>query len=808
MKKMLSLVPLFLLISIGLFGSDIAGIVVDRHGNPIMNVNIEVQNLTTGYSRTFITKKYGGFLADNIPAGIYRLKIHRIGYVDTTVVVNLKDEKVLKIKLREKIFRMKPLVIHSDMAKMFKTPVTFSDIKYNKIATRYSTEEIPVVLKMEPGINVYSDDAIGVGYSYLSLRGFDQSRIAVLFNGVPLNDAESNEVFWIDYPDFLENVKEIQIHRGVSSVLNATGAIGGVINIITKDYGGAPMWKLNTSYGSYNTYKQSISYNSGMINNKMAFYSRFSRITSDGYRENSWSKIWSYFIGGKYYYDKGNLTLNIYGGPENVHLAYYGIDRAHLNGEVSGDIYKDRKYNPITYPHAEDVFNQPHYELISNHILNKNVGIKNIVSLYTGSGYYKQYKSNVHLYEYYMPDIICGNDTITRSDIVRKRMVNEYDLFWIPRISVKHTFGELLLSGFVREHYGHHRGDVVWAEHYPDSIGPDWTYYDYNAKKEQFKFTISENMKPTKKISILTALEGEYSNLKYYGDTIKTQVKFSVPVYAINPKIGINYNFSDFVGLYTSFGMSSRMPGLDNYYDADHPYWSYPLFKDTLNFKEPYIKPEHLKDYELGLNIKYGNLIESKIDIYYMDFNNELVYNGQLDDNGVPIVGNAKRSFHSGIEFSNKFNFSKNFGMIFNGSYNYNKLVDYMSYTMDWNTYTVDSVDLSGNRPGGSPEFIVFGALNYRIKGFELEISDRFVGKQFLDNSMTDSLSISPYNVIGANLNYTAHNIGPFNKIVLSFNANNIFNKLTAVGGYVDNGTPYFFPNAPRNFNLNLKIYL
>ena len=807
MKRILLFLTLFLA-SLGLFAGDVAGIIIDKNGNPIVSVNVKIQNLDTGFSGMFLTSKYGGFLADNMSDGVYSLSIHRMGYSDTTLVINLKGEKTIKIKLREKIYRMKPLVIHPNMAELFKTPVTFSDIKYKKIVPRYSTQEIPVILKSEPGINVYSDDALGVGYSYLSLRGFDQSRIAVLFNGIPLNDAESNEVFWIDYPDFLENVKEIQIHRGVSNALNTTGAIGGVINVITKDYGERPQWKLSGSYGSFNTYKEGVSYNSGMLNNKMAFYSRFSRITSDGYRENSWSKIWSYFIGGTYYYSGGNLTLNIYGGPENVHLAYYGIDRAHLLGDVTGDISKDRRFNPIAYPNAEDVFNQPHYELISNHTVNDRTILKNTFSLYTGSGYYKQFKSNAGLAEYYLPDIINGTDTITKTDLIRKRMVDEYDLFWIPQIFVKHRFGELTLSGYFRFHKGHHRGDVIWAEHYPDSIGPDWTYYYYDAKKEQAKFTISENTKFIDKISVLTAVEGEYSDLVYYNDTIKSGLQFSVPVFSVNPKIGINYNINDFSAVYANFGMSSRMPGLDNYYDADHPYWSTPLFKDTINYKNPYIKPENLKDYELGLNIKYGKYIESKIDIYYMDFKNELVYNGQLDDNGVPIVGNAKRSFHSGIEFSNRFNLNRNLGFILNGSYNYDKLVDYTAYTIDWNSYVVDSTNLSGNRAGGFPIYIVYGAMDYSFGGLKLELNDRLVGKQYLDNTMTDSLSIALHNVLGANLTYTVNNMWIFNKAEVSINLNNILNKLNAVNGYVDGHTPYFFPNAPRNFNLNLRLYL
>ena len=807
MKKTLTFLSLFFIV-IGLFGGDIAGIVVDKNENPLANVNVMIQNLNTGYSKMFLTTTYGGFLATGLPKGLYRLKIHRMGFIDTTIVINLINEKTIKIKLKDKTFRMKPFVIRPEIAKSFETPVTFSAIKYGRMEAKYFTEEIPVVLKTEPGMNVYSDDGLGVGYSYLSLRGFDQSRIAVLFNGIPLNDAETNEVFWIDYPDFLENVREIQIHRGVSNVMNATGAIGGVIDIITKDYNSVPQWKLNVSYGSFDTYKQSISYNSGMINNKMAFYSRFSRITSDGYRENSWSRIWSYFLGGTYYYSKGNITLNLYGGPENVHLAYYGIDKLHLDGLVSGDIYKDRRFNPITYPNAEDVFNQPHYELIENHTFSDKITMKNTVSLYTGSGYYKQFKSNAYLCEYYMPDIVSGNDTISRTDLIRKRMVDEYDLFWIPTLSIKHKWGELNLSGYIREHRGHHQGDVIWAENYPDSLGPDWTYYYYDAEKQQIKFNFSENTKPMEKMSILTAIETEYSKLRYYNDTVKNNITFSVPLFFVNPKIGINYNINKFIGIYTSFGMASRMPGLDNYYDADHSYWSYPLFKDTINFKNPYIKPEQLKDYELGLNIAYGRYLESKADIYYMDFHNELVYNGQLDDNGVPIVGNAKRSFHSGIEFSNKINLNKCIGFIINGSYNYNKLVNYMSYTYDWNTYTADSVDLSGNREGGFPEFILYGAVKYTGSNFKIEINDRFVGKQFLDNSESDSLAIAPYNLIGANLSYVIHNVGIFNKAEVSFNAHNIFNKLTAVNGYVDSGIPYFFPNTPRNLNVNLKLYI
>ena len=800
--KRLIIIYLALLLSVSyLFSGDIAGVIIDKNQNPIKSVNISIENTYTGKIRNYISTKHGGFISQNITNGLYSIMIHRIGYEDTTIVVRvLDDEKILKIVLREKVIILKPYIKRANFAEIFETPITFSDIRYKDFNMRYFTEELPVILQMEPGINFYSDDGIGVGYSYISLRGFNQQRIAVLINGVPLNDAESNEVFWVDYADFLDNVERIQIHRGVSNALVGYGGIGGLINIVTKDYSEEPQWKTEGVFGSFGTLKYNVSYNSGMIANKFAFYSRFSRIKSNGYRNDSWSDIWSYFIGGTYYYNKGNITLNLYGGPENVHLAYNGITREYLEGDITGDIFNDRRFNPIDYKDAVDYFNQPHYELISNHLIDKNIGIKNTVSLYTGSGYYKQFKNNVHLYEYYLPDIITGNDTIARSDIIRKRMVNEYDVFWLPEFSLNHILGELIIAGNVRYHFANHKGDVIWAEHYPDNIGPDWTYYNYDVTKDHYKLVLSEKTKIGDKFILLTAAEMEYLKYHYFADSIKTNIDFNVPTVFANPKVGVNYNINKIFGLYFSFGMASRMPGLDNYYDADHPYWSYPLFKDTMNFTDPYIKPERLNDYEFGVNIVYGQYIESKINLYYMDFKNELVYNGQLDDNGVPIVGNAKKSFHSGIEISNRINIFKHLDIILNGSYNYNKLIDYMGYTMDWNTYTADSVDLSGNLAGGFPICLFFGSIKYNINNFSIEIMDRLTGKQYIGNTMDENTAIRPYNIVNTNLSYM------YKCFELSANVNNIFNTLTATNGYMDEGTAYYFPNAIRNYNVKLRI--
>jgi iron complex outermembrane receptor protein len=399
-----------------------------------------------------------------------------------------------------------------------------------------------------------------------------------------------------------------------------------------------------------------------------------------------------------------------------------------------------------------------------------------------------------------LPDIIAGNDTITRSDIIRKRMVNEYDVFWLPEFSLNHILGELIIAGNVRYHFANHKGDVIWAEHYPDNIGPDWTYYNYNVTKDHYKLVLSEKTKIGNKFILLTAVEVEYLKYHYFADSMKTNVDFNVPAVFVNPKAGVNYNINKFMGLYFSFGMASRMPGLDNYYDADHPYWSYPIFKDTINFTDPYIKPERLNDYEFGVNIVYGQHIESKINLYYMDFKNELVYSGQLDDNGVPIVGNAKKSFHSGIEIANRINISKHLDITLNGSYNYNKLIDYIGYTMDWNTYTADSIDLSGNLAGGFPICLFFGSVRYNINNFSIEIMDRLVGKQYIDNTMDENTAIRPYNIVNANLSYM------YKCFELSANVNNIFNTLTATNGYMDEGTAYYFPNAIRNYNVKLRI--
>jgi len=338
----------------------LSGIVRDAEtGAPVTAAVIHLDNTPHGT----LADENGAFTLSGLPAGRHIVTVGLIGYRLHKQRVTLGDEPLsLLIALRPEVLPGQTVVVTASRVKDRETPVTFTNLPREEIARTYSVQDVPVLLQSLPSIHAYSDAGNGVGYSYLSVRGFSQKRVNVLINGIPQNGPTSHEVYWVDLPDVLSNVQDIQVQRGVGSSLYGSSAIGGSINVITTNFNPERSVTAFAGAGSYGTRKLSVAFNSGLVDDSYAMFGRFSRITSDGYREQSWSDLWSYFLGVRRFDPSMTTTLLVYGGPEKTHLAYNGVTRAYLEGTVTGNARADRRYNPLTYENEIDTFNQPHYE--------------------------------------------------------------------------------------------------------------------------------------------------------------------------------------------------------------------------------------------------------------------------------------------------------------------------------------------------------------------------------------------------------------------------------------------------------------
>ncbi|MEO8666567.1 MAG: TonB-dependent receptor, partial [Ignavibacteria bacterium] len=520
------------------------------------------------------------------------------------------------------------------------TPVTFENIKRAEIERKYWMQDLPMFLNGYTSINSYSESGGSMGYSYLSLRGFDQRRISIMINGVPQNDPEDHQVYWVDISDLTASVEEIQIQRGIGTALYGSSSIGGVINVKTIDIFKRKFVNLSGGYGDYNSKRFSLEYSTGMVDNGFGFYGKFTKTKTDGYRDLSWSDHWSYFLSaGKMIGKNSTLKLNFYGSPIKNHLAYLGVDKAYLDGKITGDKYADRKFNYLTYPDETDNYFQPHYEFVHNIQASKDIFISNTVSYIRGEGFFNTSFPVSYGYDlsYFRLSPFHVSDTTTfdplyyrrnpdgsfyfdpvkgyeidRSNIVAKLTVNNNTFGWFPKVQIKHSRekGTLVAGAELRYHKSDHFGEVTFGDALPQGTPPDHQYYFYNGGKRTYSVYANEIYSVTKKLNAMMGLQYVHHRYNLSNDKFKPY-DFSVRYDFLTPRAGLNYNFDERLSAFVNFSIAKKEPRLKDIYDAENPD-SRPNFRiiDTTKgiYEDPLIKPEEMFDYEAGIGYKSNTI--------------------------------------------------------------------------------------------------------------------------------------------------------------------------------------------------------
>ncbi|HEY5125481.1 MAG TPA: TonB-dependent receptor [Ignavibacteria bacterium] len=749
-------------------------------------------------------------------------------------------------------------------------PINLEIIKRESIEKRYWMQDLPMFLNGSTNINAYSESGASVGYSYLTIRGFDQRRISVLLNGTPQNDALEHQVYWVELSDITSSVENIQIQRSVSTALFGTSGIGGVINLQTVDFFKNKFLNLNAGYGAYNSKRFSLEYSSGLTKSGFGFYGKFSKTNTDGYRNLSWSDHWSYFLsGGKLFGQNSVIKLNIYGSPIKNHLAYYGITKDYLDGKVTGDESNDRRYNPLEYPDEKDNFFQPHFELIYNLQAAKDLFISNTFNYVRRDGYYinnypvsRGYDySHFRIPTFYAADTFSYNINyylrnsyghlvyltgkgypIVRSDLATKLKINGNDFGWYPKILLKHTgdIGNLLIGGEFRLHNSEHSGEIVSATTLPPGIPENYKYYSYNGKKSTFSVYLNEFTNIEKKLSGMIGIQLTYHKYKI-DDIAYTPYNFNVDYKFLTSRIGMNYNFNNYFRAFMNVSIARREPGLSDIYDGSNV-TAKPNFAvvDTINgiYSEPLITYEEMKDYELGFGYA-GDLMKANLNLYWMDYTNEIVSNGQLDNFGQPLTWNAGKSVHRGIELEFEYNLlAKNHnGVTYknpfltlsgNLSLSDNYFEKYLEKKLIDSLGNIYGSDYSGNQILLNPQIIGNLSLNFNSDyGINAYLTVQYIGKQYLDNSQNEEKNpeaklvpgyvnkvINPYTVFNAGVSLDLIPILKsdklnkfFKSLETSLKINNILNNFyEATGGINNAGAPIWIPAAERNIFFNLKV--
>ncbi|MCX8011258.1 MAG: TonB-dependent receptor [Ignavibacteria bacterium] len=816
------------------FAQTIKGRVIELNSNnPLSNALVYVHK-TNIFTSTDDAGEFKLNLVEVTEQSV-SLKISLIGYIEETVQIEREDfEKFIIVKLKPKILLSQTIFVDAVVANPEYSALTFNNLSQNEIKQRYTVQDIPQFLSEYPSITSYSENGNGIGYNYINIRGFDQRRISVMINGIPQNDPEDHNVYWVDFPDILESSNNIQIQRGVSSNLIGAPSIGGSINIITSTFSNNREITLKSGIGSYNTRKLMASFSSGLLERKYALSARLSEIKSTGYRENSWVNFFSYFFSVIRFDEKMTNQINIYGAPIEDGLAYTGLPKfaikdKQLRRKNFSDWYSANDSLTFTVQRRSvetENFNQPHLELLSEYRFNDDLTFNSTLFGVWGKGFFD--------YDAYWADSsylrLTSNYGFKLKSNISNALLRAYvdnkQYGWMPKISYKTSVGEFISGLELRLHNSIHWGSVWWAEGLPSGIDQNYRYYEYKGSKNIFSGFLVYRNQFFNNLNLSLESQLVHNRTRLYDEKYLNN-DFTIKNTFFNPKVGVNYRFSENFSIYSYWAMVSREPRLKNYYDAaESSGGAEPQFEVKPNgdfdFSKPLVKPERMNNFEFGLNYRFEDLLV-RMNLYLMNFKDEIVKKGQLDRFGQPITGNVEKTIHKGVEFELDYKFLKYFNFYSNFSVSKNTIdkgVTYIKYRPSpGSSKIVKGIDISGNPISNFPSVIANFRFSYQSHNMLASLSGQYVGKQYTDiygDKLKDYLSSYPkfidyndnvvpeYFVFNFDLKYDFVDVLSVKKVSLILRVNNIFDRLFATYGIGKE----FFPAAERNFYAGFEINL
>ena len=668
-----------------------------------------------------------------------------------------------------------------------RSAMAYSELNKQKISEQNLGQDLPYLLNQQPSVVTTSDAGTGVGYTGIRIRGSDATRVNVTINGVPVNDAESQGAYWVDLPDIASSIDNIQLQRGVGTSTNGAGAFGGSLNIQTTKLNPKAYGEYNVSYGSFHTLKNTVNAGSGLIDEKFAVDARLSKISSDGFIDRGSSDLKSYYLSGGYYGKSNIVKFITFSGLEETFQAWNGIPEARLKGDTKGmedyinRNYLDaedadnlrnansRTYNQFLYPNQVDHYQQDYYQLHYSHEFNSNWNSHLALHYTKGKGYYEEYKKGEALRKYGLNDVILNSDTITATNLVRRRWLDNDFYGTIFSLNYNnHKKLSALLGGAWNQYNGQHFGEVIWAQ-YASNATPHQRYYNDTANKTDFTVFVKLNYLLFNKLNIFVDIQERNIYYKFLGyNRFLENVHQTASLNFINPKVGLNYAFRDYTNLYASYSIGQKEPSRDDY---------------TQSTPGSRPKPEMLQDLEAGFRHS-AKLISWSVNLYYMNYMDQLIVTGQVNDVGAYIHTNVPKSYRQGIEAELGIQPVSRLTWNVNATFSQSKIKNYKEFIDNYDlgeqtltTYNTTDIAFSPNIIAGST--ISFEA----FKNFKLNFISKYVGDQFLDNSSSQDKKLDAFFVNDIRLNYTIKT-KLIREIAFIFAINNIFNERYESNGY------------------------
>lgn len=741
----------------------------------------------------------------DLSTGKYELMVSYLGYSTEKKQINLLDNQSFEIYLEPSRIKTEEVIVQATRAKN-NSSTTYKNLSKEDIAKNNFGQDIPYLLDQTPSVVIGSDAGAGIGYTSMKIRGSDNARINVTLNGIPLNDAESMGSFFVNLPDFASSTESIQIQRGIGTSTNGAGSFGASLNIQSNTLEKDAYVELNNSYGSYNSWKNTLKIGSGLLNNKFAFNVRLSRILSDGYIDRASADLKSFYVDGGYYSDKQILKAIVFSGKEKTYQSWYGTPEPRLNNDIAGmqdyainDGYTEaetqnllnsgRTYNKYLYKNQTDNYTQTHHQLHYSNFINDKLTFNAALHYTRGAGYYEEYRPEDAFSKYNLPPVIIGTDTITKTDLVRRRWLDNhfygatYSFNYNPSQSIKLTWG-----GAVNQYKGDHYGEVIWAKYASTSNLGD-KYYLNDATKNDISTFLKADLTLD---NWLLFADVQYRNIFYKvrGDDDKIKgMNFERTFNFLNPKVGFTYLINEQANLYASYAYASKEP----------------VRNDFVDVKGNNPKPEKMQDIELGYRFR-NDAFNIGTNFYGMFYKDQLIPTGALNDVGSALRMNIPDSYRIGLEFDAAWKISNQFEWKATAGLSQNKIKNYTDET--------SGEFIKKTNIALSPATILSSEFSYApVPSFQIALLSKYISRQYLDNSSAKERSIDASFVNNVRASYSFSILGVKN-IDLGLTINNILNEKYQTNGYTwgymdGNSRKYFnfyYPQATTNYMLSLNV--
>ena len=678
------------------------------------------------------------------------------------------------------------------------SPITHSNLTKQDLAKRNLGQDIPVLLNYLPGVVTTSDAGAGIGYTGIRVRGSDATRVNVTINGIPYNDSESQGTFWVNLPDFASSIESLQLQRGVGSSTNGSGSFGASLNIDTDRSSKEAFAQIANSYGSFDTRKHSVKFSTGLLNDQVEISGRVSNITSDGYIDRASSDLKSYFLQGSYKTDNTFIKALVFGGREVTYQSWFGIDEQTLSTNPTfnpAGMYSDEDGTVRFHQNQVDDYDQDHYQLIWNERYNNNWSTSATLNYTKGSGFFEEYKEDASLDFHGLLPITIDGETSAESDLVRRRWLENNFYALSANAHYKDENWDTTTGVFYSYYQGLHFGEVIWATNF---TGPNLgdRYYSGTGDKHEFTTFSKASYKINNSWSVFGDLQMRIVNYKTAGLTSdKVNMIVDEQYEFFNPKFGASYSLNQGNQLYVSYGRASREPRRSD-------------------FEQGVFTPEILDDYELGWRFTGKNNTLSA-NLYYMDYKDQLVLTGQLDDSGGFIRETSGNSYRAGLEVEGDFKVLQQLHVRPNIALSSNKNKDYTT-SRDGALVNLGTTNISF-----SPSFIAGNSIDYSPKqNLQIALLSKYVGEQYLGNIDSQTSKLDAYFLNDFSVNYTITNLSFAKSLVLQGLVNNIFDVKYISNGYFytyddDFSTPGtvttiegagFYPQAGINFLVGATL--